>query len=182
MSPDGCRGAIEVRAGKEAQARMHHWQAGATAVPIGCGPAGRTDVVFSPDLRCALARTEDALVLWRPDSEPEAVIAANGLIIDPRGVSSAGDWCVATVRNPENYAVSAVLLWERGRGVRRFDAPPSETQLGLSLLVASPCEALDNLVLFGQRRQSGEPVTWTLQRGFVAWGKPPRPVSAATST
>jgi hypothetical protein len=103
------------------------------------------------------------------------------LIVDPRGVSSAGDWCVATVRNPANSAAAAVLLWERGRGVRRFDAPPSDTLLGLNLSVASPCESLNGLVLFGQWRDSGEPVTWTLRRGFVAWGQPPRPVPAPRS-
>ena len=176
LSDDGRRGVLSVQAEKSGSTCLHHWQDGGRAVPIECGAATRTEVAFSPDLGCALARTDDALKLWRADGTIETVMATDGLIVDPRHVSSAGDWWVATERDTSNYATAAVLLWTRDGGVKRFAAPASTGRLGLGLYVASACESLDDLVLLGQWRDGGEPVTWSPAEGFVEWGKAPRPV------
>lgn len=181
LSTDGLRGVIRLHADRAAPARLLWWDnAAAALLPIDCGAANPSDLVFSPDVRCALARTADALVLWWCDGRAvETTMATEGLAVDPRQVSSAGDWWVATARNTANHAVAAVLVWERGCGVQRFEAPPSDARLGLGLFVASRCESLEELVLLGQWRDSGEPVTWSLQRGFLAWGAAPRPLPAA---
>jgi hypothetical protein len=178
LSRDGRRGVLQLRAGREAPTRLLLWDAAADAPrPIECGAVARSEVVFSNDLGCALARTADAMQLWWADGRGvETTLATEGLMMDPLHVSSAGDWWVATLRNTANYAAAAVLLWERGRGLRRFDAPPSDGRLQLGLSVASACESLDELVLFGQWRDTGEPVTWSLQRGFLEWGAAPPPV------
>lgn len=179
LSRDGRRGAIAVTPDAMGDARLHVWQDGAGLVPIECGAAGPMDLAFSVDLRCALARTDVGLVLWRPGVEDEPAMALRGEWVEPRHVSDAGDWWVATVRDPRNHSVAAVLLGERGRGVRRFDVPGAEDGLGLYLPAVSAGESLDELVLFGQWRDSGEPVTWTVRQGFVGWGDPPPPVARA---
>ncbi|MBK7529741.1 hypothetical protein [Piscinibacter sp.] len=179
LSQDGHRGALSIKTERDSPARPYFWQAGAEAMPIDIDGKSPEDVVFSPDVGCALGIVDESLVLWRQGQAPEVTMATDGAVVIPRHVSSTGDWWVATLRNPANYATMAILVWERGRGLRRFDAPPSESRLGLGLSVASAAESIDELGLFGQWRDSGEPLTWTPAGGFISWGAPPRPGGAS---
>ncbi len=173
LSADGRSGVLAVQPGQHDGPRRLLWRDDGELVPVEIEGSELREIVFSPDLRCALALIDGRLVIWNADGRIETTLPPTSEPVVPCHVGNGGDWWAATVRDPADDRTQAVLLQERGAQPRRFDLPTSGDAAGVQLLVASFCSEPGDLVLFGQWRDTLEPVTWSPVHGLSSWGDAP---------